>query len=481
MMDAIWAFRRSASRGPHRTFAFDGAEAVSYADADHRSDAAAATFASLGLASGDAVGLCSPDSVTQLIAILGLWKAGLQPSLIDPRTPTVRLPYFVDDIGAKHIFTTPEHRKDLVAAGAASVLNIETLSDGSVPSIACRHGPEAPLYLSYTSGTTGSPKGALLRSGPVTVGTACIAERLGLAQDDVVLVATPTASSFQLVAALLPAIHVGATVVLAAGRSPGEICELGISREITVLVAYPLTLAEVVNADGAKPSTLRFGLSGGSPLAPRVKRDYQDQLGIPLLESYGQSELGGFMALGGLHDRGDTLDGFVGRPLPDRPAYVADADGRELHAGEIGEVVVPFGYFVGYVNKPRETGISLAGGLLRCGDLAISDEDRRIRVLGRTTERERAAGRGGFVRDLEDALYEDAEVLHAAAVEDSSGDLQAYVEPLPGRVVRADNLGASTSHLVPGLRPRNITILDRMPRTFSGKVDRLALSKRSAP
>jgi long-chain acyl-CoA synthetase len=481
-MDVIEVFRRAVARGADRTFAFDGHESVTYAEADARSDAAAVAFADAGLSARQTVGLSSPDSVPLLISIVGSWKAGLLPSLIDARTSEADLPYFVEDVGAKVIAAAPDLHERLEAAGANQVVDLSTLgSDVGTPTGAPNvHGPDAPLYLSYTSGTTGAPKGAILRSGPVTLGTACIADRLRIARDDILLATTPTASSFQLVAALMPAIHVGATVGLVAGMAPDDIWEVARERLATVLVAYPLTLADMVNSPNAEPGRFRLALSGGSPLAPRIKHDYRDRLGIPLLESYGQSEFGGFMALGRADDGERALAGFVGRPLPDRLAYVAGPDGWELPAGEVGEVVVPHGYFDSYINKPEQTAASLAGGILHCGDLGVSDEDGYLKVLGRTKEAEAASRRGGFLRDLEDALYEHPDVLHAAVVEcTGDGEVEAFVEPLPGRPVSAEGLsGFAASLVVEGLRPRKTTVLEKMPRTFSGKADRRSLSRR---
>ena len=477
-MDAISVFERSVKRFPDRTFVFDAERTLTYAEAHERSDAIASALVDAGLAPGETVGLSSPDRVEQLVSILGIWKAGLLPGLIDARTSDDDLPYFVGDVGAKLVLAAPELHERLGRAGAAEIADLEAFGDETAATVG-RHGPEAPLYLSYTSGTTGAPKGAILLSGPVTLGTACIADRIGVTREDVLLATTPTASSFQLVAAFLPAIHVGASIGLVAGRSTDEIWSIARDRAATVLVAYPLTLADVVNApqaDGGSP--FRAALSGGSPLAPRIKRDYRDRLGIPLLESYGQSELGGFMALGSDRDGERSMAGYVGRPLPDRPAYVGGQEGEELPPGEVGEVLVPFGFFDSYRNKPEKTDEALAGGFLHCGDLAVADPDGLLKVLGRTREAEAASRRGGFLRELEDAFYEHESVQHAAVVERASdGDVAAFIELRDGRSASADELSSFAAAMVPdGLRPVQTEILDAMPRTFSGKASRLSLA-----
>jgi long-chain acyl-CoA synthetase len=478
-MDAVSVFERSVKRFPDRTFVFDTGTTLTYAQAEERSDAIASALVRAGLAPGETVGLSSPDRAEQLLAILGIWKAGLLPGLMDARTSDDDLPYFVDDVGAKLVLAAPELHERLGRTGAAEIADLASFGDEAPPAAIRRHGPDAPLYLSYTSGTTGAPKGAILLSGPVSVGTACIADRIGVTREDVLLATTPTASSFQLVAAFLPAIHVGASIGLVAGRSTDEIWSIARDRAATVLVGYPLTLADVVNApqaDGGSP--FRVALSGGSPLAPRIKRDYRDRLGIPLLESYGQSELGGFMALGGHVDGERSMAGYVGRPLPDRPAYVGGPDAEELPPGEVGEVLVPFGFFDSYRNKPDQTAEAVAGGVLHCGDLAVADPDGFLKVLGRTREAEAASRRGGFLRELEDALYEHEDVQHAAVVERASdGKVAAFIELREGRTTSADELTSFAGAKVPeGLRPVQTEVLEAMPRTFSGKANRLSLA-----
>ena len=252
----------------------------------------------------------------------------------------------------------------------------------------------------------------------------------------------------------------------------------------SVLVAYPLTLADVVNAgDAADDPPFRVALSGGSPLAPRIKHDYLTILGIPLLESYGQSELGGFMAMGHPADGDRALAGWVGRSLPDRLAYVASPDEpfEELPAGEVGEVLVGHDYFPEYRNKPDKFADTTRGGVLHTGDLAVADGDGYIKVLGRTGEAASAAARGGFLRELEDALYAHPAVLHAAVVDRGDGELAGFYETRAGHGVSPDDLLAHAAATVPpALLPATMTELDVMPRTFSGKADRLGLSRRAA-
>ncbi|MGQ0847547.1 MAG: class I adenylate-forming enzyme family protein [Actinomycetota bacterium] len=479
-MDIVSAFRRTANRHPHRPFLFDRVSSVTYAEADTQSESIANELVHRGVTQGSTLGLFSPDRVALWLAIIGAWKAGVLPGLLDPRTGQEDLPYFVEDIEAALVAAPSELHDRLRGAGGTQVVDLESLGTDGATGPVDRHGAEAPLYLSYTSGTTGTPKGAILQSGPVTLGTACIAERLGLTSKDVLLATTPIPSSFQLVAALMPAVHTGASVGLVAGGSVAGIWEQARSSQASILVGYPLTLADAVATAPTQPgdSPFRLALSGGSPLAPRIKRDYRSRLGIHLLESYGQSELGGFMAMGSERDDERALAGYVGRPLPDRLAYVGGAHAFDQPPGDVGEVLVSQGYFAGYRNKPEKTEEAIAGGVLHTGDLGVADVDGYLRVLGRLGEAEAAARRGGFMRQLEDAFYEHEDVRHATVVENPDGKIEAFLELLPGRSTAALEIEAfAATQVTSGLAPARTTVLEQMPRTFSGKADRRKLAR----
>jgi acyl-coenzyme A synthetase/AMP-(fatty) acid ligase len=108
----------------------------------------------------------------------------------------------------------------------------------------------------------------------------------------------------------------------------------------------------------------------------------------------------------------------------------------------------------------------------------MADEDGYLKVLGRTREQGDAERRGGFLRDVEDAYYEYPDVKHAAVVSDRQGTIEAFVELLPGRAVNDDAIAAFVSPRVPpGLMPSRTTVLETMPRSFSGKADRRRLEQ----
>jgi len=481
-MDIVQVFNRAAKRHGESVFLFDPKTTITYAEADAKTNAIAAELIELGISDGETLGLAASDRVSLWLAIIGAWKAGALPSLIDARTPTDKLPYFIDDIDAKLIAAAPEIGDHIHRAGAATITAIDSLGSGKETKPVNRHGPQSPLYLSYTSGTTGLPKGAVLKSEPVTLGASCIADRLQLTSKDILLATTPISSSFQLVAALMPAVHSGASIGLVAGSTTNVIWQIALQHRATILVAYPLTLADILHAPQALEgqSPFRLALSGGSSLAPRIKRDYQRHLGISLLESYGQSELGGFMAMGAPHDDKHTLKaGYAGRPLPDRLTYIGDAHSQELPAGEVGEVLVTHDYFDEYRNKPAKTAESKRDGVLHTGDLGISNKEGYIKFVGRVSEIESAERRGGFLRELEDAYYEHQAVQHAVAVEGNSGLIEGFVECRLGQEVTAEKLQQFVTEIVTdGLIPSKTTIINKMPRTFSGKADRLTLAQK---
>ena len=116
-MDAVEVFRRSASRHPDRVVIFDRTDSVTYAEADRHSDAIAADLLARGIEPGATVGFSASDRVSLWLAIVGAWKIGALPGLIDARTDPADLPYFVSDVDADVVAATTDLHEKLSAAG----------------------------------------------------------------------------------------------------------------------------------------------------------------------------------------------------------------------------------------------------------------------------------------------------------------------------------------------------------------------------
>ena len=411
----------------------DRSRSLTYLEAVEHMEAYAGAFASLGVRKGDRVTIVAHNGMNYLMSLFGSWRLGAIAALVNVK--------FVDELDyyfADHEPTLVVYTHDIgpaVRKAAAQVKSIRALlcMDGpqegalSLPDlIAARHkAPDDPrdedaiAHLSYTSGTTGRPKGACLAHEPTMRASRCIAERLGITSGDRAFGPTALSSSYQLVANLLPALHVSASISVM-GRWTAETGWTKLDEgQASVFVANPTFLTDVLvqsRLKGRPPSGLRMGLSGGGPVSQPLKKAWRDELQIPLVESYGQSELGGFVALGAPRLQPDARLMAIGRPLPDKEVRVLDSRGLEVPVGGIGELCLRGGYMKGYWGKPEKTAEATRGGWLHTGDAGVMDAEGYITLRGRFSEVFSVAGATWFPRDVEEALASYPGVLGAALV-----------------------------------------------------------------
>jgi acyl-coenzyme A synthetase/AMP-(fatty) acid ligase len=220
-------------------------------------------------------------------------------------------------------------------------------------------------HLSYTSGSSGAPKGALLAHGYTARATHTIAERLNLSSADVSLGVTSLSSSFHLVANLLPGVHRAMSIGVRKDWNPEVAWQEMDDRGVTFFAGNPLVLGDLLKVSrekGQKPRALSRCVSGGAPLPPDVKVAFSDEFDVQIVESYGQSELGGFVALGYPRRESDSRFYAIGPGLPDRETIVADEGGREVPMGQPGELLIRNNVMIGYWNMPEKTAEALRDG-----------------------------------------------------------------------------------------------------------------------
>jgi acyl-CoA synthetase (AMP-forming)/AMP-acid ligase II len=451
---------------------------------------------------GDRVGLLAHSGHDYVEAMFGAWKAGAISAHISVQVADQLADYANDSTPSVLVYTHDLH--DAVERDRSNMGSIEhyLCFDGAQPgaigwddALATHSRTPSPTvdagdpcHLSYTSGSTGRPKGAVLCHGPTARATACIAERLGLSSSDASLGPTSLASSYGLVANLLPGLHVGMTVGLRSRWDVAEVFDELNASGTTYLPGNPIVLDDLLQESrrrGAAPPALRLVVSGGAAVPRDLKRAYFDELGIAFCESYGQSELGGFVALGRPVREPDERLGAVGQPLPDKIVAVLDDSARELPIGQPGELCITGGFMWGYWGLPDRTTEAVRDGWLRTGDVGTMDADGYVSTLGRWSERILRGDETIYPRPIEEALQADRRVRFAAVI----SALDATGGPVPLAIVTLHRPGSVQAQVLLDAylarggdsRLKRIEVIATMPMTPTGKLDKIALRTQFPP
>lgn len=491
--------RRAAHRTPDATFLrwSDRGRSLTFAQTEEESDRAGAALWSLGVRPGDRVAILAHNGLDYVVAMWGAWKIGAISAHISVLV--------VDELADYVQACTPR-----VLVYTHDVLPAIDRDRAAMPSIehyVCMDGPQpgalgwsdllagAPsarpgvdvvdsmaAHLSFTSGSTGKPKGAVLAHGPTARAAACIAERLGLQPTDSSLGPTSLASSYGLVVNLLPGVYRQMTVGLRKQWDPVAVWDDLDDNMCTYFPANPPFLSDLLvesRKRGRAPAALRLVASGGAPVAPELKRAYFDELGVAFCESYGQSELGGFVALGRPTRPADSRLGAVGEPLPDKEVSVLDDDGNEVSVNQPGELCIRGGFMVGYWHDAVKTADATRGGWLHTGDVGRMDELGFVTTLGRVSERIDSSTGPIYPRPIEEVLQRHPAVRYAAVIP-VAGTPAAVVTCWPESAVGDAAELRSFYDVQPDADPRlaSIELLTDMPMTPTGKIDKITLRKR---
>ena len=486
-----------ANRHPDRTALvwIDRDKSVTYAEAVLAMDRYAGMLHHLGIQAGDRVTVFAHNGMDYLLSLFACWRIGAIPALVNVQLAD-ELAYYVADHDPSVIVYTHD-QVDAVRKAAANQAKPPVLvcMDGaqegaeSLPDLveAAFAPPPDPLddqaiaHLAYTSGTTGQPKGACLRHEPTMRATGCIAERLRIEPGESSFGPTALSSSYQLVGNLLPPLHRGCTVNVM-GRWSAESGWSAIDKaEASLFVGNPTLLLDILtvsNARGRKPGCLRLGMSGGAPVPPTLKARFRDELGIPLVESCGQSELGGFVALAAPEFPSDDNLTVIGRPLPDKEVRILDSDGRELPIGEVGEICVRGGFMAGYWNREEKTAEALRDGWLHTDDAGMMNADGMVTMRGRFSELIRVGETTWFPRDTEEALMTMPGIREAAVI--GIPDSQYGHRPIAFATTDGEVDGDKLRrHLICELEfdfsMLEIRFIDEFPMTSTGKIAKAAL------
>lgn len=460
----------------------------------------AGLLAELGVVKGDRVTVFAHNGLDYVVAILGAWRLGAVAALVNVKFADELDGYLADHTPKVVVYTHDMHGPVTQAARAAGVAHLVCM-DGpqegahSLPALMEADLPPPPdprderaiAHLSYTSGTTGRPKGACLAHEPTVTACRCIAERLRLCGADVSFGPTALSSSYQLVGNLLPPLARGVPIHVMGRWTQASGYDALEAAGATSFVANPTLLAELLEESrtrGRMPGRLRMALTGGAPLPATLKAAWRDEFGFPIVESYGQSELGGFVALGypeTVPAGGDLTR--IGPAPPDKEVRVVDAHDHPLPPGAVGEVVLRGGFMVGYWGNPGKTEEATRGGWLRTGDLGTLDAEGYVTLRGRRSELVTVAGVPWYPRDVEEALGRQPGVRQAALI----GVPDPVLGQRPTAFVTGSGLDpAALRDGIAGEVAYDVSVLDvrlveELPMTPTGKVSKAQLATLAEP
>lgn len=466
-------------------------ESITYRQLEAQSRAIALSLHEHGIACGDRVGVSLPRSVQMLATLIGILRAGAAYVPLDREYPVERLRYMVEQSGLHVVIGEPESLPPLVATHGLFALDVATLiKNGSV--LAAAGNALAPVandalaYILYTSGSTGKPKGVRIRHHNLANFLVSMRNEPGFSQNDSILAVTTLSFDISALELYLPLICGGTTVIAAdaAVNDPLAVCELLVAKSVTVLQTTPALVCLLLEVHKHEVLAGLRLLLGGEALSPALASRLLPLCG-ELWNLYGPTETTVWSTVA----RIDVIDGAtpIGHAIANTRIYLLDAQRRALPNGAIGEIwIAGAGVADGYQNQPGATADRFvrdpyAGDgswMYRTGDLGRRREDA-LYFEGRADHQIKLRGYRIEPGDIESAAAEAAGVRECVAVlRDVDGD-QRLVLYLAGRSEDRHLAGRVrvrlAEHLPRYMRPQYLVVLDRLPMTPNGKLDRSSL------
>ncbi|MEU1626572.1 AMP-binding protein [Streptomyces sp. NPDC020096] len=519
----LHAFRESARRVPDRTALayFDGR--LTYARADELSDGIANHLLSNGFRHGDRAAIILQNTPQFVLALLGAWKAGGIAVPVSPMYKGRELSHVLRDAQVTALVCHERAWRSYIGETAAdspvrialttSELDLQSRNDHRVlPTgerirpddtadllAAARDAAGAPppdpalgsddaALITYTSGTTGTPKGAMNTHGNMAYNAQRQCRVLALPDGATIFALAPLFHISGMVSQLAAALAGGSTLALAYRFEAGVVLDairehrpaymVGPSTAYIALMARPDTTADDF-------ASFRWISSGGAPLPPAIVEEFRRRYGHYVRNGYGLTECTGACASvpPGKEAPVDPVSGTlaVGVPGPDTVIRIIGETGLDVPFGEHGEIAVRGPMVVpGYWQRPEESAAALPDGELRTGDIGFMDETGWLYVVDRKKDMISASGFKVWPREVEDVLYTHPAVREAAVVgvpDAYRGEtVKAFVSLKPGTSADPDELVAYCKDRLAAYKyPREVELLTELPKTLSGKILRREL------
>jgi long-chain acyl-CoA synthetase len=521
--NALDMFRAGVAKDPSAVALtyFDGS--LTRQELDALSDGLASGLLANGFQSGDRLAVYLQNVPQFVIAMVAAWKAGGVMVSINPMSRQRELSYLLKDSGAtvlvslealydqigrevvpdtdvRLVLTTSElefqSRNDERLFAGMSRQRHEGTTDfsefiaehrGTVPP-PVQLGPDDVAFLTYTSGTTGVPKGAMNTHGNVTFTAQVYRDWTHAGRDGAIFGIAPLFHITGLIGHIAVSMLVPAPLILAYRFEPNVVLDAFAEHRPAFTIGAITAFSALLNAPGF--SRDRFAsftsiFSGGAAISPTAEKGFLEATGKQVHNAYGLTETTSPMTLTpfGSPSPVDPTSGAlsVGVPVPNTIVRIQDDEGNDVPLGEVGEIVADGPQVVsGYWGKPEETAANLPGGALKSGDVGFMSPEGWVFIVDRKKDMINASGYKVWPREVEDVLAEHPAVRESAVVgvpDEKRGEtVKAFVSLKAGATVTPEDLIAHCKERMAAYKyPRSVVLVDELPKTVTGKILRREL------
>lgn len=480
----------------------DGCTVLTYADVYEQASRLAGAMRRAGVRRGDRVACLignSPQMVSFMAACSICGAIAVTLNTMSTQTELVRI---FHDCKPVAVFVHAAYQKNMPLQSLPESIRLKVLLTVNAASdagadwlIFDRFLNDAPALLPdanlphddaaimiYSSGTTGMPKGIVLSHQGVVDNAFAASEVLGYRPDDRLLTLLPLFSSFGFAFDFLHVLLNRCSVVLMPRFDEKRSVELIERHKVTFLAGVPTMFARIfdpANLADHDVSSLRMIDVGGGPVSLRLKQMIQDEAGITVIESYGLTEISPVATA--QRPTAFVRTSSCGAPLPGFEVKVVDEHGTPVQPGMPGELLFrSHTFMLGYWGQPELTAAALGGGWLHTGDVGTVDDAGEVHIMDRTKDMIVSNGFNVYPKEVENCIA-DVQGVQAVAVvgvkdEIRGENIHAFVVPRQGASLDSRALLEHCArHLSRYKVPRAVTLIDSLPLTASGKVQRFRL------
>lgn len=464
---------------------------------------------SKGIGRGDTVAMMIPNTPHFPIIYYGILHTGAAVVPVNVLYQHSEIEHYLTDSGAKAFFAfkmfEEEARKAFLAAESCKdFFVVSAPTDLEDPAIGenftkvvmqadeefdtVQTMPDDTAVILYTSGTTGVPKGAELTHFNMFFNAYYACHNIvKVTPKDVALVTLPLFHSFGQTCLMNASIMGGATMTMLPRFETQKAMQVIERDRVTVIALVPTMYFFMLDADPDGKydfSSVRMAVSGGAALPEETHRRFKEKYGIVILEGYGLSETS---PVASFTQQGDEVRvGSIGKPIWGVEMRIMLDDGSFGKANEVGEIVIR-GHNVmkQYLNRPQATRDAIINGWFHTGDVGRYDEDGYFYIVDRKKDIIIRGGMNIYPREIEEVLYAHPKVLEASVVgvpDPARGEeVKAYVSPIEGETLTPEEILEYLQQRIAKYKwPKEIEVLDELPKGPTGKILKRELKQRAA-